>query len=552
MQELITRREAGKASIATALTAATPADAWSGAAASVAGRTVVAPGGSIRIARDTTVAADMTLTPGTRFFVDAGATLTFTGDLVAPAAHLFVGPGKVDLTRSRVVAARPEWWGAVPDDPTIDCGPALQACIAAHLATQLGVGDYHLVEPLRIDRPNRRIWGIGRSRNFRGTRLLRHGGSGPVALVGTATAPAAVNDFVWGIDMRWIELGRNAAPEPSDTAAGLQIRHVVDCVFEGLRADEHAVGFSVQGAVRTFLRDCSAFRSIADPGGRDSFIGFDMDGRVPPTAIATGANASIYAIDCLVRTGGVLRLALSVGCRLTGALSDTFIDRLETNNVGIGVLVDGRRNSLDASQRRAGHVDLHIRGAVLDQCGDAGIRVTGLSDEALVDVDDPYVALATTGTAALDVADCGGNIGVTGGQLIGWPAHGPTATGISLRSTSGVAVAGTKLVGFARPIDAVATTAFDIVVGINHRGPATSGPAVRLAACTHGHLRPRITGTAKAFECGIAADKSCDAVDITTAAIVPACLASGNVVQVDGHAVAANSPGRIYLVTHAD
>ena len=544
---MITRRGLGAASLAAAL-AATAADSWS-STASAAGGAVSAPAELIRIDRDTTVAADVTAGPGSRFEVAAGATLTFTGDLIAPAGPLFAGLGKVDLTRSRVVAARPEWWGAVADDPAVDCGPALHACLAAHLAMQLGAGDYHLAEALRVDRPNRRIWGIGRAKDFRGTRLLRRGGAGPVILVGTAAAPATINAFLWGVDLRWIELGRTEPPhgDAADPATGLQVRHVVDCRFEGLRANEHAIGFSLQGAVRTFLSDCSAFRSVVGSDGRDTFVGFDLDGRHPPAAIATGANASLYIVDGLVRTGNHPRLALSAGCRLTGALSDTFLDRFETTDVGVGILVDGQRAALDAAQRRAGHVDLHIRGAVLDQCGDAGIRLTGLSDEALVDIADPYVALAPTGSAALDLADCGGNIGITGGQMIGWTAPGSAATGLRLRATSGVAVAGTKLVGFARPVDAAASTAFELAVGINYRGPATAEPAIRLAACTHGHIRPRITGTAGVFDCGVAADGACDAIDITTAGIMPSTLANGSPVRVDGHAVAADGPGRIYL-----
>ncbi len=364
---------------------------------------------------------------GTRFDIAAGATLTLTGDLIAGASRLFTGPGRVDLARSRIVAARPEWWGAVAGDPAIDSAPALHACLAAHPAMQLGVGDYHLATTLRIDRPNRRVWGIGRAKGFGGTRLLLHGGGGAVVLVGSETGPASVNDFLWGIDLRWLELGRTSAPlratgGPGD-AVGLRIRHVVDSVFEGVRASEHAVGFSLTGAVRSFLRDCTAFRSVPGAAG-DTFTGFDMDGRVPPPAIATGANASLYLIDCAASIGGDPRLRVAAGCRLTGTLSDTFIDRFETTAIDVGILVDGRRDALTAAQRANGHVDLHIRGVVLDQCRDAGIRLTGLSDAALVDIVDPYVALSPAGTAAIDIADCGGGIDVSGGQLIGAGARG--------------------------------------------------------------------------------------------------------------------------------
>jgi len=543
---MITRRGLGAASIGFGASISVPAVAAPAGPVGVAGRII--------IGRDTVIAADVTVAPGTSFDVTAGATLTFTGDFIAPTRLIFTGRGRVDLTRSRVVAARPEWWGAVPDDPAVDCSLALHACLSAHHSVQLGTGDYHLAEALVIDRPNRRIWGVGRSSGFRGTRLLRRGGRGPVVLVGTAAAPATVNAFLWGIDLRWLELGRTAAPESpageaddaTDTAIGLEIRYVVDCVFEGVRASEHTIGFSLRGAVRTFLRDCSAFRSAPGGGRRDTFVGFALDGRAAPVAIVTGGNASIYLIDCVARTGGDPKLVTSIGLRLTGAMSDTIVERLETTDVNIGILIDGRRDALGAVQRRAGHVDLHIRGAILDQCGDTGIRLTGMSDAALVDIADPYVALAPTGRA-----DCGGNIGVAGGQLLGWTSTDVTATGIRLRATSGVAITGTKLAGFTRPVDAAASVAFELVVGIDHRGPETTGPAIRLTGCSHGYVRPRITGIAQAFECGVAADGGCDSIDVATAGMVPAVLAGGVLVRVDGRAVSATGPGQIYLTASA-
>jgi hypothetical protein len=410
---------------------------------------------------------------------------------------------------------------------------------------QLGTGDYHLSSTLRIDRPNRRIRGIGRAKDQGGTRLLLRGGGGAVVLVGSETGPGSINDFLRGIDLRWLELGRTAPPGratggPGD-AVGLRIRHVVDSVFEGVRANEHSTGFAVTGAVRSFLRDCAAFRSVRGAADGDTFTGFDLDGRVPPPAIATGANASLYLTDCAASIGGDPRLRVAAGCRLTGTLSDTFIDRFETTALDLGIVVDGRREALTAAQRASGHVDLHIRGAVLDQCRDAGIRLTGLSDAALVDIGDPYVALAATGTAAIDIAGCGGGISVGGGQLIGAGAGAPAA-GIRLRDVSGIAVAGTKLRDFARPVDAAAVSAFDLDVTINGTTPA--GPAIQLANCRHGHVRPRITGRA-AFAAGVAADGGCDAVEIATAGIVPAAV-TGDLVRVDGHGVAA-AAGRVWL-----
>ncbi len=193
--------------------------------------------GVCRIDHDVTIDGPVTLRPGASFALACGATLTLLGDLTAPAVQIFDDPGRVDLIRSRVVAARPEWWRAKPDDTSLDCGAALAACLRAHTAMQLGPGDYYLASTWTVDQPNRRIWGIGRTANPRGTRLVLTAGEGPVIRVGYETPPAEINVYLPGIDLRWLELGRTrAAPPPAagddaPVATGLAIRHVLNCVF---------------------------------------------------------------------------------------------------------------------------------------------------------------------------------------------------------------------------------------------------------------------------------------------------------------------------------
>lgn len=483
-----------------------------------------------RIDRDTVITADIWALPGARFDIAAGATLALRGDLIAAASLLFTGGGKVDLNHSRVVAARPEWFGAVPDNAAVDCVPALSACLAAHPAMQLGLGDYHLGSTWVVARPNARIWGIGRTNGYRGTRLLRTGAVGTVVLVGTESPPGPINSYLRGIDMRWLELGRTvtAAVPTGDTAAagvGLCVRHVLDCVFEGLRANEHAIGYSVRGAVRTYLRDCMAFRSTAGPSGKDVFVGFDMDGRTPP--ITTGANASLYLIDCNARTGGAPVLAMSVGCRLTGALSDTFVVRFETAQLAEGIRVDGRAASLDAAAGGT-DFDLHIDSAILDQCTVTGIALSGLSGEALVEINSPYVAIATHGTAAISIESCGGNIGVTGGQLLASLGTGSASVGIAMRNVAGVAFTGTKLLNFPRPVEAISARGLDLVIAINNPSGTPRGvPAIKLENCQRSYVRARVTGRNTCFSSGVAADSTSSQITVETSGIDQASIAGG-------------------------
>lgn len=481
------------------------------------------------IIRDTLVVES-----GTRIVISAGATLTLLGDIDAPAERIFDGPGIVDMSRSRVLAARPEWWGATTDDPSVDNITAFNACLAAHPVMQLGLGDYHLKKTWIIGLSNRRIWGIGRTKDAGGTRLLRHGSQGAVVLLGSIKPPPTINEYARGIDLRWIELGRSEAAGPisgqdAQLAAGLVVRHVLDAYCEGLRANEHSIGYSLRGAVRSYFHDCVAFRSAPGRGGRSTFIGFDLDGRSPP--IETGANASIFLIDCNASVGNPSHLASSVGCRLTGALSDTFLVRFETASLAVGIEVDGQAASMSERQRRVAHIDLNIDSPVLDQCREVGLRITGMSDQSMVSVNSPYVGLSTGATAAIELADNGGFTNITGGQLIGMFAT--AAVGVSVNRCSGPTLAGTIISGFTHPVRSTGVRAFEFVVAINSAGNSNDGPAVQLTDCHSGYLRPRVAGPQRAYGVAVEIDRRSRNITVEAAALETA-ITSGKAVIHDG------------------
>lgn len=485
------------------------------------GKVVSFSAGIHPISRDTVIRDTLLVSPGARFNIAAGVTLTLLGDMVAAAERIFEGAGRVDLSRSRVLAARPEWWGAAANDPAIDNVPALDACLAAHPAMQLGLGDYHLHRTWVIGRSNRRIWGIGRTKDAQGTRLLRHGSRGAVVMLGSGERPATINDYVRGIDLRWVELGRTeaaAAMSGSDAtaAAGLVVRHVLDAYCEGLRANEHAICYSVRGAVRSYFHDCVAFRSLArDSAGRDIFIGFDLDGRSPP--IATGANASVYLIDCNASTGNSPRLAQSIGCRLLGAMSDTSLIRFETTSLDVGIDIDGKAARMPPEQQAIAHLDLTIDTPVLDQCRKIGFRLTGMSGEAMVSVKSPYVGLSRGATSAVEITESGGSIGIEGGQVIGLFA--PGAVGIGIDRVTGATIAGTRILGFTHPVRIANARAFELVVAINSGGRSGNEPAIELTDCHAGYLRPRVAGPERAYGVAVAIDERSRGITVETASL---------------------------------
>lgn len=465
---------------------------------------------------DLVVRGTLTLRPGAKIMLSANVRLTVMGDFIAPAVTVLIGKGLVDLTSSRVIAARAEWWGAIPGDAGTDCIPAIEAALAAHPFVQLGPGDYYLRRTLKVELHNRRLWGVGRSNGAHGTRLVVAGGDSAVIQVGSTSAPATINDYLRGVDIRWIELGRSTAPHDGsgDGAIGLMVRHVLDCVFEGLRANEHRIAFSLRGAVRTLVIDCAGFRSLFPGKADDTFVGFDLDGTRP--AIETGGNASLYLIDCSVRTGNRPFVEGAIGCRLTGAFSDTFLVRFETTQLGYGIVVDGHPEGMPALRSRYAQLDLHIDTPVLDQCGRAGIALYRLGETAMIDIASCWVSVTRGAEAALSISNTGGAIDVIGGQMVA--TGGGDSTGVRITKATGVGMTGVKMLDLTRPVVAQGLTGFDLAPVVLAGTRLHDAVAVTLADCTDGFVHARLLRPSP-FAIGVTLDAGCRAVTVDTAGL---------------------------------
>lgn len=458
-----------------------------------------------RIDANVTVKADLLVSSGAEIHVAAGKTLTVLGDFQAPVSHVFYGNGRVDMQNSRAPAAFPEWWGAVRDDPSTDCQPALRACVEAHPVSLLGAGDYYVADTWKITMPNRRIWGAGRRGigSGRGTRIVVTAPDRDVVQIGTSEKPPGPNFFLRNVDFRYIDLARTAAAVDRDALrgpAGLKVRFVLDCHFEAVSACEQAVGFSLVGAVRSFLIDCEAFFSAGVPG---QFCGFHLDGR---TDIGlAGGNASIYIQNCNVTAGGPATARPGLGAFLQGAFADTYLQNFETSAVATGILVDGIADLLSAPRRRTGHADLHVTMPILDQCSRVGLELANLSDYALVDVLSPYIAPAPAAIAAFSWHNCSGLVSVNGGQFVGWvnASAGGSAVGLHGSHSQGINISGLKLLEFSRPVLFEDCSDFDIVAAINNPGHVSSEGAVRFHNCQHGYIRPRVKGRSAAFPAAV-------------------------------------------------
>jgi hypothetical protein len=498
---------------------------------------VIVTTGRLVVEHELVVRGVLSIAPGAGITVAAGAVLRLLGDLVAPTAPVFFGPGIVDLTGSRVMAARPEWWGASPNDPSVDCEPALVKALQAHIAVELAAGDYYLSRSLRIAGTNRRLSGLGRAKDARGSRLVLQSEDGAVVQLGNDAPPRTINDYARGIDLRNLELARDRPPRPgrdgTDAATGLRIRHVLDTSCDGLRASEHAIGFDIKGAVRSYLRDCIAFRSApAAAGAPDFFVGFLLDGRRPP--IATGANASLYIIDCNASLGGRPALATSVGCRLVGAMSDTFLVRFETAALATGLELDGEVNATADAPPHNVQIDLHIDSPVLDQCTVTGIAIARMGADAMIDIRAPYVGLGSARATAMSIRQSGGAISLVGGQFVA-PASFGDGAGILIDTSSGVTLTSTKILGLSRPavLRNCRSSHLDLAVGT--AGRDWPQPAIRLVACRLVHIEPRLFGASGSYAAAVELDAASDEIGIETAGIDRARLA-GPVIRRSGSA----------------
>jgi hypothetical protein len=491
--------------------------------------------GVYRVASNLTVKGDLVLQPGACIEVAAGCTLAVLGAFLAPVSPVFLGAGRVDLNRSRTPVAYPEWFGAVSGASAVDCLPALRACLAAHPVMALRPADYWISDTFVIDRPFVRIWGSGHrgTDSVQGTRLLIQSATADVVRVGAAQPPGSVNAFLQNVDLRWMELGRTVPTDPRGRLpAGLRVQYVLFCHFEGLSAREHSVGFQVTGAVRTRLRDCVAFRSITGRSG-GPFYGFRLGGT---EAIGlAGANGSVFVDDCNVSIGGAPDLTDSVGLLLEGGFADTFVTAFEATSLATGIRIDGQ-TALLGGRERSGHANLHLRSPVIDQCLSCGIDLRDTSPFALIDITDPYVAVAPWADAAIRLGGCQGVMTIVGGQLIGRSAaRNAKVVGLSALRSSGLDATGLKIADFANPVSFEECTGFRIQGQVHNAmnsggsGNSAAGAAVLLKECRQGMVQMRISGLAGAFETGVELPRAAGPLVVDTALFDQAVLRGAGV-----------------------
>ena len=490
--------------IAFAPAAAIPGAALSPAGPGEAGRVLAA--GVHRFDRSTTIAADLRLDPGARIFVARGATLTLLGSFAAPVAHIFTGPGTIDLSRARLLEAYPEWWGAIPEDTGADSAPAIQACLAAHPAMRLGPHSYYCSRTIAVEQSSRRIVGSGQRwlGPGQGTRIVLTG-TGDVMRLGTLRRPGGINDFVQGVVISDLQLTRTqpAAGDGLDAAAGLRCQFILFCDISRVDSAESVNGFVASGTVRTYFRDCSAFRSPAGGNRSKIFRGYVCDGNAD-IGLA-GGNGSVYFVDCNARTGGRLDLADNVGMLLDGPFADTYLANFETSAIATGIRLAGNASAQGRGRQRSGYADTRIVAPVLDQCTAVGIEITDTSDHALIDISDAYVASAPGSRATMLLNQSRGLVTIRGGQLLGWFAaeRGSFPIGLDAADSDGLDLSGLKLLGFREPTRMTRCRDLRLAAAVNQPDRRSPSPAVQLTDCAEALVAVSVKGREGAYAAGV-------------------------------------------------
>ncbi|HUD91927.1 hypothetical protein [Sphingobium sp.] len=506
--------------IAAAMTGAGFLSAGKAATADDRVLTTVLEAGAYRITANVTIKTDLVVHPGATIEVTPGATLTVLGCLHAPVAPVFTGGGTIDLNRSRTPHAHPEWWGAAPGDGNRDSLPAFKACLAAHPVMQLLPADYYLSDTFVVERPFCRIAGAGfrGTEGWRGTRLILTNGAGDVLRVGPASRPATVNDYPQNIDIRSLALCRLAPVDGRGgrLPAGMTAQFLLYANFEQISAAEHGVGFVARGLVRTRMIDCIAFRSLPGAGAGQPWRGFLLDG-MGDIGLA-GGNASLFLIDCNATIGGNPQIIDGVGLLFEGAFADSFIINFEATAIATGIRIDGKAGQI-GGRARNGHVNLHLRMPIVDQCGETGIMIRDTGPHMMIDISEAYVAVGPRATAAIHCAAMRGSVSITGGQLVGMTnsdANGQAA-GLLARDSEGLQMQGLKILDHPRPVELSGCRGFALQGWIANPGHATGRAAAQLRDCALGQVSLLIGGRDRAFASGVRLDGNCQRlrIDVT-------------------------------------
>lgn len=403
-------------------------------AATAIGGYVYVPAASYAIASNVTFSAACALTSGAILNIANAVTVAFNRGFSADACKAFqlTGTAAVTFNSQYFTNGRPEWWGAVTNNASVDCAPALNAAIIACPNTILNCATYYTSSTVLHQTQGRSVSGatenLPQGSSSAPTIMLTNGTSniyqiGPNSYTGTLQSNNTLKN---------ITLARNVAPVISSNCVGLAIKFSVWTKIEEVFTYDSISGINLAGTAQTHLTKCVMTRYVSGTGGgTDAWTGIGVNGDY--NIGYAGGNASIYINKCVV---GSTNPGIGTGIVLYGTygFSDVFVTQLETSNTAYGAVMIGNGNqstTIDVQNEDVRFVD-----CTFDTCLAAGYSLSNLSAYASIEINGGYIAAPSTGTNPTGFygTNCAGSVRISNTEVL--LVENPQAIGMSLLNCS--------------------------------------------------------------------------------------------------------------------
>ena len=444
---------------------------------------------------------------------------------------------------------RPEWFGAVPNNPSYDCLSALQACTSLCQRTLLDAKDYYITNIFQFAYSGKTLEGQpGSGTNYGlgyhadgigtagGTRIILTGANVVSATVfqfgsssgssddGSITRNSFVRNIKFARDCSVYKPRASLSADPIDCVKGVIMSFISTSGMYNVKSYDSPVGFHCFGVVNSTLDECNVRRTTAASSStHDFFVGFLVGGYAPNYGYI-GANASIYLRHCTVFDSNPA-FDTSIGLKLFGYIADTFIYDFEMARLNYGIVIDGSDasgNTIPNSGGNGGsHQDVTIDKAVIDGVDIGGIVMRNLNDTNATMITNPYIAVANsnlTGRVAFSATNAAGRTNVTQGKILGY-----NAPGVQVTNVNGFSIRGTIIRDCSAPLVFNNCGMFDAEPVIFALGLSCTS-ACSLTGCFRGYIRPHIDGAPAKITYGVSLDSACNFMEVDGSVINPGAM----------------------------
>jgi hypothetical protein len=505
---------------------------WANAAA--AGVSIWVPSGAYTLTASHTFTAPVSFAYGALITLSSGQTITFQAGIVAPTAQIFAGAGLFAFGPAQLVG-HPEWWGAWPNNGTVDSSAAINACIVACPVTQLLQANYYIANSIVVAINGKTLRGVGWEQNEASndfsTQIVIGSASVTGIIVGTnqLTEPGT---FISNVTLEDFTLLRTVGPANPSTGSlsaesgvvaanwPMGVKVMWSSLFRATRvfSGESSIGFYIYGGVESWLENCSSLRTLAGTvPANDQWSGFFLDYSAPASGF-NGGNASIYLNKCrafLYGGAGVY----SAGLTTNQGFVDLYVNQLETGATQYGMDFWGGFYETGPYTDE----DLIVAGCVSDQCTVAGLSIRGTNSYCAVTVTGCYFN-ALAGGYGISLNSCNGAITISGCQFFSSIA----AAGIYAYSSVGIHSRGNIFNDMKQSILFATVESFSLEDNIHKISlPGTAVPAISLTGCQFGYVRPIIAGPGTSYSCGISIDNTSSRIEVNCTTIQPPTVGSG-------------------------